>query len=137
MWRKNKGTEDADILQNQFTKYLITAVGRHKVRYLKTKEKRRNVEIPLEVQDSQTIFQIEPDMLEDLPLLEKLENERLQAAIREMKEQERYIFLARALDEREFAELAAELGLGYKGVAAIYYRAVKKIRSRIEEVEKE
>lgn len=45
-----------------------------------------------------------------------------------LTERERYILLAHVLDERNFAALARELGLGYKGTAAIYYRAVQKVR---------
>lgn len=137
MWKRNSGTGDEDILQNRFTRYLMTAVKRHKVSYLKQKVRQERKEVSLEIQDYQTMFQVEPDMLEELPLLEKLESRGLRAAIKEMKEQERYIFLARTLEERSFSELAEELGIGYKGIAAIYYRAAQKIRRRIEEVEKE
>ena len=45
-----------------------------------------------------------------------------------LTERERYILLAHVLDERDFTALAGELGLGYKGTAAIYYRAVQKVR---------
>lgn len=40
------------------------------------------------------------------------------------------------LDEKSFEELAAELGLGYKGAAVIYYRAIQKIKNRMKEAEK-
>lgn len=137
MWKQNSGIKDEDILQNRFTKYLLTAIKRQKVTYLKQKMTQNSKEISLEIQDYQTMFQVEPDMLEKLPLLEKLESRGLQIAIKEMKKQERYVFLARVLEEKSFAELAKELTMGYKGIAAIYYRAVQKICRRIEEVEEE
>lgn len=35
-----------------------------------------------------------------------------------ISEKERYVFLAHVLDEKSFEELAEELHMGYKGVAA-------------------
>ena len=49
--------------------------------------------------------------------------------MREIKEKERYVILARILDEKGFNEIADELGMGYKGVAAIYYRAIRKLKN--------
>lgn len=40
------------------------------------------------------------------------------------------IFLSRALEERSFAELADEFHIGYKGVAAIYYRTIQRIKKK-------
>lgn len=42
-------------------------------------------------------------------------------------------FFSHVLDEKGFEELAKELHLGYKGVAAIYYRTVRKIKNKMEE----
>ena len=50
-----------------------------------------------------------------------------------MSERERHIFLARVLDEKSFEELANTYGLGYQGVAAVYYRAIRKIRKWMKE----
>lgn len=46
-------------------------------------------------------------------------------------DRELYVLLERAVEEKTFDELASELNIGYKGVAAIYYRAIKKIRDRM------
>lgn len=43
----------------------------------------------------------------------------------------------RVLDEKGFDVLAVELGLGYKGVAAVYYRAVEKMKRKMMEVGKD
>ena len=45
---------------------------------------------------------------------------------------ERQIFLARTLEEEDFETLGAKFGLSYKGVAALYYRTIQKIRKSIE-----
>lgn len=56
----------------------------------------------------------------------------LLCALKELSERERYIFLARALDGKGFEVLAEETGMGYKGVSAVYYRTVQKIKRKIE-----
>ncbi|MCX4339678.1 MAG: sigma-70 family RNA polymerase sigma factor [Lachnospiraceae bacterium] len=133
MWKRNNGKSEQDILQNRFTRYLMTAVKRRKMLYMKQRNTRINREIPLEIQESQSLLQAEPDMLETLPLLQKLENQGLRYAIKRMKARERYIFLERVLSDKSFAELSMELGMEYKSVATIYYRAVKKIRKHMKE----
>lgn len=45
-------------------------------------------------------------------------------------------FFARVLDERSFESLAEEMGLGYKGVTAIYYRTIQKIKKKMKEMRK-
>lgn len=88
------------------------------------------------MQDGQSLLQVEPDMLEMLPLLQKLENQALRSAIKGMKERERYIFLERVLSDKSYAELSIELGMEYKSVATVYYRAVEKIRKHMKEMKK-
>lgn len=50
------------------------------------------------------------------------------AALQIMKEKERYVLLARVIEEKGFDVIAAELGMSYKGAAAIYYRTLEKLR---------
>ena len=47
---------------------------------------------------------------------------------------ERYVFLARVLDKRPFDVIGVQLGLSYKGAAAVYYRAIRKLKKSIEGV---
>ena len=80
---------------------------------------------------------IEQDMLLGLPVLMQLEDSALLCALKELSERERYIFLARALDGKGFEVLAEETGMGYKGVSAVYYRTVQKIKRKIEVMKNE
>ncbi len=80
---------------------------------------------------------IEQDMLLGLPVLMQLEDSALLHALRELSERERYIFLARAVDGKSFEALAEETGMGYKGVASVYYRTVQKIKRKIEVMKNE
>lgn len=136
MWKRNDGKNEVDILQNRFTRYLVTAVKRQKVSYIRNKRHLMGREVDLELNENEATYQVTPDMLQTLPLLQQLEDQGLQLAMRKMKERERYVFLERVLADRSFAELAAELGMGYKGVATTYYRAVKRIRGYMKEAEK-
>ena len=61
---------------------------------------------------------------------ELLEGE-MEQILRQIEKRDRYIFYAHVLDERTFTELAAELGLTYKGVTAAYYRVIHKIRDAL------
>lgn len=60
--------------------------------------------------------------------LAQVENQRLLRTLVGLTDRERYILFTHVLDEREFGDLSAELGLGHKGVAAVYYWAVQKIK---------
>lgn len=136
MWKRNEGKSELDILQNRFTRYLVTAVRRQRLLYIKNRNTRISQELPFEMQENQLLLMTEPDMLEMLPLMQKLENQGLRSAISGMKERERYIFLERVLSDKSIAELSIELGMEYKSVATVYYRTVEKIRKHMKEAEK-
>ena len=55
----------------------------------------------------------------------------LAQALGQISDRERYIFFARALEKRSFDDLSSELGMGYKGVAAVYYRAIQKLKKEL------
>ncbi len=116
MWQKNNGKSETEILQNQFTAYLATAVQRRRNDYLQQQDRRRQIESLTEDFLFMPECGIEQDMLLGLPVLMQLEDSALLCALKELSERERYIFLARALDGKGFEVLAEETGLGYKGV---------------------
>ena len=120
MWQKNNGKSETEILQNQFTAYLATAVQRRRNDYLQQMDRRQQIESLTEDFMFMPECSIEQDMLLGLPVLMQLEDSALLHALRELSERERYIFLARAVDGKSFETLAEETGMGYKGVAAVY-----------------
>ena len=119
MWQRNNGKSETEIIQNQFTAYLTTAVQRRR-------------HFPFMPECS-----IERDMFLGLPVLMQLEDSALLLALKELSERERYIFFARILDGKSFETLAEEMGLGYKGVSAVYYRTVQKMKRKIEVMKNE
>lgn len=136
MWQKNNGKSESEILQNLFTAYLTTAVRRCRNDYIQQAVRIQQVESVTD--DIQYIPEqgAEEDMFRGLPLPMQLEDSAILHALKGINERERYVFLARVLDERSFESLAEEMGLGYKGVATIYYRAVGKIKKKIKELRK-
>ena len=128
MFKRNSGSNEHDILQNQFTSYLSFAVNHARIDFIRARIARLKRE---QITDRYgSIFAEEGFDIEVF-----LENEILMQVIREIRERERYVFLARALEEKRFKEIAEELGMSEKGVAAIYYRTVKKLRDRLERSE--
>ena len=65
----------------------------------------------------------ETDSFCGLPLMQRLENERLFAAMQGLSERERYIFLSKVLGEMSLSEIALSLGITY-GAAAMSYHNI-------------
>lgn len=63
----------------------------------------------------------------------EFQNDKLKNAIELLNDRERFVLFSRTLVERSFDEIAQDLNLSYKGVAAIYYRAIQKIKKNMEE----
>ena len=137
MWQKNNGKSETEIVQNRFTAYLATAVKRRRNDYLQQQDRRQQIESLTEDYPFLLEYSIEQDMLLGLPVLMQLEDSALLCALKELSERVRYIFLARALDGKGFEVLAEETGMGYKGVSAVYYRTVQKIKRKIEVMKNE
>lgn len=125
MLHRNNGSNEHDILHNQFTSYLSLAVSNARIDFIRAKIarlKREQTTEQYELLFTQEVFEVELFM----------ESEALSQAMKEIREKERYVFLARVLEEKKFKEIAGELGMGEKGVAAIYYRTIKKLRDMLE-----
>jgi RNA polymerase sigma factor (sigma-70 family) len=137
MWQKNNGKSETEIVQNRFTAYLATAVKRRRNDYLQQQDRHQQIESLAEDYPFLLEYSIEQDMLLGLPVLMQLEDSALLCALKELSERERYIFLTRALDGKGFEVLAEETGMGYKGVSAVYYRTVQKIKRKIEVMKNE
>ena len=132
MWHKNNGKSETEIMQNRFTAYLATAVQRRRNDYIQQLDRRRQIESLTEDFLFMPECSIEQDMFLGLPILMQLEDSVLLQAFKELSERERYIFLERTLEGKSFEMLAQEMGLGYKGIAAVYYRTIQKIKRKME-----
>lgn len=121
MYYRNDGSSEINAVQNQFTAYLTKALRNARAQYIRNKLRRLQIELALDEIEYLTLPAENP--------MEKLaEAEDLLAALQFIKEKERYVLLARVIEEKGFEEIAADLGMSYKGAAAIYYRTVEKLR---------
>lgn len=136
MWHRNSGTHEDEILQNQFTAYLTAAVQHRRNDYIQQAIGRQQMEDMTEDIIFRKESLDEEDMFLGLPLSMQLESNALLYALKEINERDRYVFLARVLDGKSFESLAEELCLGYKGVAAVYYRTIRKIKKKMKEMSK-
>lgn len=126
---------DGNAVQNRFTAYLITAIRRKKTDYWKKTEHVRTHEL---IVDTDEVFEDGETSYENVMNIGgEIQNEALEDALKRLSIRERYIIFARVVDMRGFAEIGTELGLGYQGVAAVYYRAIRKIKEFIVKSEKE
>ena len=117
MNRRNEGITESDILQNQFTAYVQTALKHCKSQYL-AKES--------------MIASHEVSSLDDT---EASENDALHTALQHIKERERLVVTLRAVEEKSFQEIAIILGMKYSSITMIYYRALDKLRIILREDE--
>lgn len=122
MYKRNDGTDEVNALQNQFTAYVSRAVKNRKVQYINRHSRYKQVEITVDMQEY-FLFVSDVDETEVID-----ERDELQSALRAITARERYVFLSRVLEDKSFAIIANELGIGYKGVAAIYYRTIEKLK---------
>ena len=125
----NPGQKDEHRLQNQFTRYLMVALKNKRASHMRTLFYLQQHEYSLEQQEvfpPELSDSYEP--IHNLPILQQIENERLLGALKNSKERELYILTEHILGEKSFSELASELDIGYKAVAAIYYRTLSKIK---------
>ena len=125
-WNNGKG--EPNILQNRFSRYLKTAVQWKKMDLFRTRTKVYGHEYFNDVWGNIPGMIVE-DTYFNSPM--QFDTIGLEQILRQIEKRDRYIFYAHVLDERTFTELAAELGLTYKGVTAAYYRVIHKIRDAL------
>lgn len=134
MQYKNDGKSEEHYIQNRFTAYLQVSLRRKRIEVLAKRYDLIRHEAATETNEIFSyVQQNEDQLIHNMELQAKCQ--QILQALQNMKARERYIFLARVIEERPFAELARELGLGYKGVAAIYYRTLQRLRKEMEDLE--
>ena len=133
--KRNEGIEYDDVLQNRFTAYLLTAVKRRKLSYAEGIVKIQRSDSLLYHINNAKAFDFETHLIESLPLDIQLKNDRIFDALLSLTDQEKFVFLQRIICETSFEKIAQELALSYKGVAGIYYRAMRKVREYMRRIE--
>jgi len=131
MWQHNDGAGESNILQNQFTAYLVKSIRRSKIHYLRERDKQHQCEISLDYDEHREAYQSDLDFLLGIPTLDQLDNYKLQQALKTKSKRDLYIFFAMVLEDKSFYEIAEELRMEYTTVKSIYYRMIKKIKKEL------
>ena len=132
---RNAGNTENQLLQNRFTAYLLPAIRRKKAEYC---EKRARAEAAEQPMDAELLFMLrgagERHWLEQYMERQMIQN-ALARVLHQLQEKERSIVLEHLLLTWTFSEIAAAHGMQYKAVAAVYYRAIQKIRRELEKTD--
>ena len=132
VWKKYADQTKDEVLQNRFTAYAASAVNRKRAAYIDKLNRLRDF-ISCDLSETKDEnFDLEEEALKSFPLHLRLQNEDLFLSIAELSEQERFVFFNRALGEMSLDEMAAELGMSYKAVAAVYYRTIRKLKIKMQ-----
>lgn len=96
MINRNNGVSEQEILQNEFTAFISTAMNRERIAFLKREARRRSY--TYEMEDEK--FELIPDSSDFV--LDLCDNDALAYALNKLDERERYVLLARVLEEKSF-----------------------------------
>lgn len=136
---RNDGKGESNVIQNQFTAYLVSALRRKKRDVLQVWMRVSENEFSVDFQDYLLDTPHEPISPEPIQEITSetyhkidFENTALEQEIRNLSDLDRFVFLARVLDDRDFEDLAKELGASCSAVIARYYRIIRRIRKALE-----
>ena len=127
MASRNDGTSKEDICQNQFTAYVVLAVKRKRQAYIKKKIRDKEKQTKTEKELSK--LGIEGG---DVWIGLEIQNEELVDAMQQLKPKEHVIVVGYVLKRKSFREIAQEMKLTERTVASLYYRSIKKLRTKME-----
>ena len=112
MFNRNSGTDEQEILQNQFTAYVKRAVHNKRLRYLSHMQKYAVSECSLTM--------LEPYVFDPLDTIHAaFEMDASRQALGETQEKERQIILSRVVVDNSVSEIAAEMGSSYRAVTSL------------------
>lgn len=125
MYIVEESAEDRE-LRGRFLGYLAVALRHHKKKYQDKNDTLKTREVSLEDTYKTALAIVASDTNLTFPM--DLENEDLIRAISCLSGREQYVLISRVLEDYPFKDIAETLHMSYKGAAAIYYRAVNKVK---------
>ena len=129
MKKRNDGIGESNVLQNQFTKYVITAIHRKKIDYLRSLQKQQIME---SLEENISSLNYNPNLDLGLPILEQLENAALFYALKQINHRSLQIVFMKTIADLSFLQISQILGMKYQATANAYYRAIKQIKRYLE-----
>ncbi|MFI3326666.1 MAG: hypothetical protein R3Y35_10925 [Clostridia bacterium] len=131
-------TEKDNILQGEFTKYVVKSIKREKWRYIQKQNQILNHESYLEDEnyivtqsrgiheDVDASFFITPENFDDIANL--LSHDKLLYTYINLSEKEKKILFLKVFKEFTFKEISNILDLDFNVVQTTYYRVIEKFR---------
>lgn len=121
--------EDIPLVQQQWTAYLLKAVCRRRVTYLKKVNCISDAEIPLNDEYWRLIHSDQiPGLEEHMPLTVSLQN-----AIAAMPKRTRLVVQMKTLQGRTLGDIAQQLKIPVNTVKTVFYTAMKKLRGELRD----
>lgn len=137
MRKTNSGPNAFCNLQKIFTAYVVHAVQHQRWQYLRRMDRYPLMDEWHDDLSAELSCITDKDIMAELPLLMRIENDALLYALKELTDRERDIFLSRVLDDKTFSQIAAKHGLHSRSAAMAYYRTIRKIRRLMEVLDNE
>lgn len=128
-FRNKCNTCDDD--RNIFTAYLLKALKRRRGDILLARKNLYENEVVLDLSDSVGEHTWDYSVVED-GIYRHMMNMVFESAFRKLKDKEQKIVMERAFYGRKYQDIGMELGMNYKAVAAVYRRALIKIKKEME-----
>ena len=128
-FRNKCNTCDDD--RNIFTAYLLKALKRKRGDILLARKNLHDNEFVLDLSDSAGEHTWEYSAVED-GIYRHMMNMVFESAFHKLKDKEQKIVMERAFYGRKYEDIGMELGMNYKAVAAVYRRALIKIKKEME-----
>ena len=135
-------------IQNRFTKYLVIAVERRRMKYLQKLQQRASNEVPYpdNVQDEPRInfeelhnrfiaerTEYAAEHWEKMQeLLQLIDETKLVTAITKLKEKERILLFGRIMGELTFEELGKKIGVTSKQAQQAFFYVLRKLRKELK-----
>ena len=117
--------------RNIFTAYLLKALKRKRGDILLARKNLHDNEVVLDLSDSAGEHTWEYSAVED-GIYRHMMNMVFESAFHKLKDKEQKIVMERAFYGRKYEDIGMELGMNYKAVAAVYRRALIKIKKEME-----
>ena len=134
MNEKNSVNKEPDRRFIRFLAYLNKALNDTMINYCREQRRQRAIYDML-IMNSSSLDNFN-DIYAQSPYCQaQFDNPRLEEALNNLNHRYRYILYAHIVEERGFEEIGEELGMNYKGVAALYYRARNRLREEMKRID--
>ncbi|MBO4915257.1 MAG: sigma-70 family RNA polymerase sigma factor [Oscillospiraceae bacterium] len=129
--QENINRSDYDDNRKIFTAYLLVALKHRRGEILLTRSSILKNEVVLDLSESAGVYGWGYSATED-GINQCISNLAFEGAFVRLKGREQRILMDRGYYGRKYEDIGAELGMKYKAVAAIYRRALMKIKAETE-----